>query len=131
MNLGRAMQKINVQAMDYEPKFQGSGASSCPYEEALGFLSSCPGEAALAHYSLVPMTDMEDTRSRNSCARYIAGKLGLSCVKRIEAEIEVFVNRHELEKAQAINLIRQEVYELLSQWEVNWQRALSGCDSLE
>ena len=128
MNRTQAMHKINPQAMDYEPKIQSHKMSGCPYEEALGFQSSCHGEAALAHYSLVPPTDVEDCRSRRACAHAVATKLGITGLDLIEAEIEVFVNRHEPEKGNAIGRIRKDVYCLLAQWENNWMAALGAAD---
>jgi hypothetical protein len=125
MNVSQAMRKINPQSMSYEPKVDGHSMSGCSYEDALGFVSSCHGEAALAHYSLMPTGD---TCSRKACAREIAIKLGLTGLDLIEAEIEVFVNRHEPEKSAAVGAIRESVYALLSEWENGWMRALGECD---
>jgi hypothetical protein len=126
VNKTQAMAAMNPQAMVIDDMarstLQKKGAT---YDEALGFVSSCRGVSCLAHYSLMPSD--EDTVSRKACARELKKALNLLiAVEWIEACIEVFVDRHNESHSKQMFQIPDDIYNLLSNWENEWQREL-GC----
>lgn len=124
MNKEQAIKRCNVTAVEITDFSGDTGASrqNAIYDEVLGFVSSCEGEGALAHYSLIG----DSVKSRESCARQLLkclkNELKDCSLKRLEAEIDVFVSRDEekVKRCGAISLIRTPVYALLEQWERNF-----------